>query len=140
RSIQLPLAAYGVSLILRGPIIEKDYETVVLWTLGLAALMLFTIVTFHFRQRYALELGEWIVHDLRNRIFTHLQRLSMDFYDKTKLGAIISRMVSDAEAIRLGVQDVVFVGVVQFGQMLVAAAIMLYQDWRLFLVLVVMAP
>lgn len=140
RSIQLPMIAWGVSAILKGPIIDKDLGRAVWWTGGLFALMAFTMFTFHFRQLYALQLGEAVVHDLRNRIFEHLQRMSMDFYDKTKLGSIISRMVSDAEQIRLGVQDVVFVGCVQGGQMIVAACIMLYSDWMLFLVLAAMAP
>ncbi len=140
RSIQLPLIAYGVSIILYGPILGNDFPKTLTWTAGLFALMAFTMLIFHFRQRYALELGENVVHDLRNQIFEHLQKLSMDYYDKTKLGSIISRMVSDAETIRLGVQDVVFVGCVQGGQMIVAAIIMAWLDWVLFLVLAVMAP
>ncbi len=140
RSIQLPLIAFAVSKILYGPIFAKDLGAVWLWTGGLLALMVVTSITFHFRQRYALELGEGVIHDLRNRIFEHLQQMSMDFYDKTKLGSIISRMVSDAEAIRNAIQDTVFVGCVQMGQMLVAAAIMLYLDWVLFGVLALMAP
>ncbi|MEZ6190255.1 MAG: ABC transporter transmembrane domain-containing protein [Phycisphaerales bacterium] len=64
----------------------------------------------------------------------------MRFFNRTKLGRIISRMTSDAEAIRAGVQDVLFVSIVQFGQMFFAAVIMLYYDWVLFLVVLVMAP
>ena len=38
--------------------------------------------------------------DLRRRLFDHLQRLSMSYYDKTKLGRIISRCTSDISAMR----------------------------------------
>src|SRR5690606_15233585 len=58
----------------------------------------------------------------------------------TKLGRIISRMTSDIESVRLGVQDVFFVSTVQVGQMFVAAALMLYMDWALFGVILGMAP
>ena len=35
--------------------------------------------------------GESVQFDLRRRLFAHLQELSMSYYDKTKLGRIISR-------------------------------------------------
>jgi len=44
--------------------------------------------------------GESVQFDLRQRLFGHLQRLSMNYFDKTKLGRIISRMTSDINALR----------------------------------------
>ena len=66
--------------------------------------------------------------------------MSMRFYDTTKLGRIISRVTSDAESVRNGVQRVLFVTLIQFGAMLIAGAIMLYYDPPLFLVVLAMAP
>ena len=112
-----------------------------LWGAGAYfALAAFTQVSFHFRQRLALELGEAVVHDLRKQIFQHLQDMPMSFFNRTKLGRIISRMTSDAEAMRVGVQDVLFVGLVGLGQMTIAAACMLYYDWVLFSLVAAMAP
>ncbi|MEM9881537.1 MAG: ABC transporter ATP-binding protein, partial [Planctomycetota bacterium] len=72
--------------------------------------------------------------------FAHLQRLSMGFYDRTKLGRIISRVTSDAEAVRQGVQDVLFVSLVQGGGMVVAAGVMLWYDPPLFLFVLAVTP
>jgi ATP-binding cassette subfamily B protein len=44
--------------------------------------------------------GERVQFDLRRALFAQLQRLSMSFYDKTKLGRIISRCTSDINALR----------------------------------------
>ena len=44
--------------------------------------------------------GERVQFDLRRALFTQLQRLSMSFYDKTKLGRIISRCTSDISSMR----------------------------------------
>lgn len=140
RSVQLPLVAWGIGAIIAGPINEKRYDDVILYTAALATLMVVTAVTFRFRMLLSMELGEAVVRDLRNRIFNHLQRMPMRFYDKTKLGRIISRMTSDAEAVRVGVQDVLFVSLVQGGQMLVAAVVMAIYDWVLFLIVLAMAP
>lgn len=140
RAIQLPLLPLVVSHAISGPIKEEDFEGIATWTAVFGALALVTAATFRYRQMFALQLGESVVHDLRTEIFAKLQRLPMRFYDKTKLGRIISRMTSDAEAVRTGVQDVLFVTIVQAGQALVAAAIMAYADWVLFCVLLLMAP
>jgi ATP-binding cassette subfamily B protein len=140
RAVQLPMLAWAIGAVINGPVARHD-ERGLWWAafgfLGLAALTQFS---FHHRQRLALELGEAVVHDLRNEIFRHLQRMPMSFYNRTRLGRMISRMTSDAEAVRVGVQDVLFVSLVQGGQMLVAAAMMLYYDPVLFAVMLVMAP
>ena len=140
RSMQLPALGLLIAAVIKGPIANGDHAGTLRYAIGFVLLALFTSVTFHFRMRFGLEMGETVVYELRNRIFEHLQRMPMRFYNRTKLGRIISRMTSDAEAIRTGVQDVLFVSIVQCGQMFWAAAIMLYYDWVLFLVVLAMAP
>jgi ATP-binding cassette subfamily B protein len=145
RAIQLPMVAWTTAAVIAGPITRYEkyawpVESILLGSLGLAVLALSTQVVFHFRQRFALEMGEAVIHDLRRAIFAHLQQMPMSFYNKTKIGRIISRVTSDCEALRVGVQDVLFVSLVGIFQMLVAGGLMLYQDWALFSVVVVMAP
>jgi ATP-binding cassette subfamily B protein len=94
----------------------------------------------HFRQRWAFELGEAVVADLRDRLYEHLQRMPMSWFHRTKVGRIISRMTSDIEDVRMGVQEVLFVSLVQLGQMGVAAAAMLWYDCVLFLIVLGLAP
>jgi len=55
-------------------------------------------------------LASRVMHDLRIRVFTHLQRLSLDFYTEEKAGVLMSRMTSDIENLQQLVQD----GVSQF--------------------------
>src|SRR5207244_9462522 len=107
---------------------------------GVLVLTGFTNLVLHFRQRLSLELGEAVLHDLRREIFAHLQAMPMSFYNTTKIGRIISRVTSDCEAMRIGVQDVLFVTLVGLGQMAVSAAFMLYYDLAMFGVVVAMTP
>ena len=44
--------------------------------------------------------GESVQFNLRQQLFAQLQRLSMSYYDKTKLGRIISRCTSDMDSLR----------------------------------------
>ncbi|MEL7086996.1 MAG: ABC transporter ATP-binding protein, partial [Planctomycetota bacterium] len=140
RAIQLPAVAWLAAEIINGPVFERDFRGVVWGAVGLAVLALVTEVTFHFRIRLSLELGEAVVQDLRRDIFAHLQSMSMRFYDRTKLGRIISRVTSDAEAMRMGIQDVLFVSLVQGGGMVVAAGVMLRYDPPLFFFVLAMTP
>jgi len=56
---------------------------------------------FSFIQSYLLTyIGEHIVFDLRNRLYAHLQRLSLDFYAARRVGEIVSRLSSDVTQVR----------------------------------------
>src|SRR5262245_53516379 len=140
RSIQLPLMAWSIGRIIDGPITGGSTSGLAWGVLGYLALALFTNFTLHYRQRLALELGEAVVQDLRNAIFTHLQRMRLGFFNRTKLGRIISRTTSDVEAVRAGIQDVFVVSIVGSGQILGSAAFMAYYDFPLFLIVIGLAP
>ncbi|MFO1021947.1 MAG: ABC transporter ATP-binding protein [Planctomycetales bacterium] len=140
RSVQLPCLTWLTTSIIRGPIAEGNVPGLIWGVVAFTAWALLTQVVFHFRQRYALEFGEVVVFDLRNALFVKLQELKMAFYQRTRLGNIISRMTSDIENVRIGVQEVLFVSLVQIGQMVVAALFMLWYDPILFLLVLAMAP
>jgi len=140
RSFQLPALTWVVASVINGPVRERNMQGVLNGAIVFTLLALSTQVVMHFRQRWALELGEYVVGDLRNALFAKLQRMPMSWYHGTKVGRVISRMTSDMEDLRSGVQEVLFVTLVQAGQMLVAGAAMLYYDWTLFLIVLGLAP
>jgi ATP-binding cassette subfamily B protein len=140
RAAQLPFGAWVIGRIIQGPIAHGNLHGTMVGTAWFAALAIWTAANFHFRARLALMLGESVIHDLRADVFRHLQSMTMGFYHRTKLGRIISRMTSDVEAVRVGVQDVLFVSLVQIGQMLIAGLLMLYTDAVLFLAVLAVAP
>lgn len=132
RSVQLPLLAWLLAAIIQVPIAQHNMKMLYIASGAYLLLALITNLTMHFRVRWGMELGEAVVHDLRNELFAHLHRMPMSFFNKTKLGRIISRMTSDAEAVRAGAQEVLFVTIVSLGQMVVASILMAWTDWVLF--------
>lgn len=140
RSIQLPALAWILSAAIAGPIAEGDLKALVGMTIAYCLLALITEGMFHFRMRFAQELGETVVHRLRVELFSNVQRQPMAFFHRTKLGRVLGRVTSDVEALRTAIQDVFFVSIVQFGQMIVAAALMLWLDPVMFLVVLGLAP
>jgi ATP-binding cassette, subfamily B, bacterial len=45
-------------------------------------------------------LGQWVMHDLRRTLYSHIQRLSLGFHDQKQTGDLISRLTSDIDAIQ----------------------------------------
>jgi ABC-type multidrug transport system fused ATPase/permease subunit len=87
--------------------------------------------------------GERVLADLRNKLFAHLERLSLGFYERNRAGVIISRITNDVEALDQLVTDGV-TSLIQNTLLLAGTAVVLFLlDWRLalatMLVLVPMA-
>lgn len=140
RSIQLPLLTWATARLISGPIAARDARGTLLGVLGFLAFAGLTEFCFVYRMRYALRIGEAVVQDLRLEIYAHLLRMPMSYFKRTQVGRLIGRITSDVDVVRVGVQDVAFVTIVQIGNMVVSSALMVYYDWQLFLVVLVMAP
>jgi ATP-binding cassette subfamily B protein len=140
RGLQLPALAYLIASTINGPISGKNLDKIYWYAGAYFALALFMVTTLHFRQRFALEIGEAVVHDMRTALFRKLMTMPMSFYNHTKFGRIISRMTSDIDSVRAGVQDVIFILVVNVFQMAGSAALMAWYDWKLFLLMLMLAP
>ena len=140
RGLQLPLLAWMIGRTINGPIAGRDLSGIAAWTGAYFALVLLMVVTLHFRQRLALELGEAVAHDLRAELFRKLADQPMAYFNQTKFGRLISRLTSDIDSIRLGVQDVVFASAIQAVQMAVAALLMTWYNGKLFSLMLLLVP
>jgi ABC-type multidrug transport system fused ATPase/permease subunit len=84
--------------------------------------------------------GERVLADLRDRLFRHLQRLSLGFYERNRTGVIVSRITNDVEALDQLVTDGV-TSLVQNTLLLGGTAIVLFWlDWRLALATLIVLP
>jgi len=140
RAIQTPLVTWAIAAVISGPIARQDLRGTLFGVVGFVALAAVTEFCFIYRSRLALRLGEAVVHDLRNQVYLHLLSLPMSFFKRTQIGRLLGRVTSDIDNVRVGVQDVAFVTTVQAGNLFVSALWMLYYDWKLFLVVLLMAP
>jgi ATP-binding cassette, subfamily B, bacterial len=84
--------------------------------------------------------GERFLRDLRNRVFRHLQSLSMAFFDREKAGVLVSRMTADIESL----SELVQVGLILFLSngllLLVTLVVLLLMSWKLALIALVALP
>jgi len=84
--------------------------------------------------------GEKFLYDLRVRIYDHLQRLSLSFFERTSTGELMSRVSNDVNALEQFVtHGTVLTGMAAL-RLVGAACVLLYLDWRLALVALLPAP
>ena len=84
--------------------------------------------------------GERVLADLRNKLFRHLQRLSLGYYERNRAGVVISRLTNDVEALDQLVTDGV-TSLFQNTLLLVGTAVILFVlDWRLALAALAVFP
>ena len=84
--------------------------------------------------------GERVLADLRNKLFRHLQRLSLGFYERNRAGAIISRITNDVEALDQLVTDGVATLLQSTLFLFGTAVILFFLDWRLALATLAVMP
>ncbi len=140
RAAALPGLAWAVGAVIRGPLAAGDLPGTFLWCAGFLAAVVVADVALYWRIRLAHQIGESVLRDLRDRLMRHLLTQPLSFFHARRHGSLISRMISDIEAMRNGVQNNFFITVVSAGQMACAAALMLMADPRLFLVLLAIVP
>ncbi|MEY4271362.1 MAG: hypothetical protein RL250_228 [Verrucomicrobiota bacterium] len=140
RAMALPLLAWMIGHIIRGPVTAGDGVETARWLVTFLVAVVLADIALYWRIRLAHQIGEVVLRDLRDRLMKHLLTQPLAFFHARRHGSLISRMISDIEAMRNGIQNNFFITLVSFGQMTCAAALMLWVNPRLFLVLLAIVP
>jgi ATP-binding cassette, subfamily B, bacterial len=85
-------------------------------------------------------IGERFLLDLRTRFFAHLQGLSLDFFDRRRLGDLISRLTGDIASIEAFVLSGVTDALSYLLRIVFFTAALFYLQWDLALISLVVAP
>ncbi|MCC5787382.1 MAG: ABC transporter ATP-binding protein [Phycisphaerales bacterium] len=94
----------------------------------------------YLRDRWAAGASEGIVRRVRDRLYDHLQRLPMRYYDTAESGDLVQRCTSDVETLRLFLSShVIEIGRCAF-MLLLPIPLMVMIDWRMALVSLVLVP
>ena len=86
------------------------------------------------------QVGERALRSIRSRLFAHLQRLSLDFYERERTGRIVARMTNDIEAMSNLVSGGLVNLVTSVVTLIGIAAVLVWLDWRLAVATLLVAP
>ncbi len=121
---------------------SNEKLTELAWLMGVAGFVFVVLrpPVEYYRQYLAQWTGNKILYDIRERLFDHIQRLSMQFYARTKTGEIISRVVHDVEQTKNFVMTGLMNVWLDMVTILIAIGIMLYLDVWLTIVAIALFP
>ena len=113
-----------------------------LTALPLALLVVFFVKgVFYFFYSYLLEwVGQSVIKDLRNAIYSHLHELSMNFFYKNSTGELVSRIMNDVAMLQGTVSHALIYVLRDMFSVLGLLAVIFYMDWRLALVSLIFIP
>lgn len=129
-----------VLLVEEGSTIDQRLHLLLILVLLLAASNAVSTLFRIAHARISASIGARMVFDLRAEAYTNLQRLSLSFYDKQQVGALMSRVTSDTEMIHHFVVDGIQYIFINLLTLLLIAALMFWANYRLAVLALVTAP
>jgi ATP-binding cassette subfamily B multidrug efflux pump len=109
------------------------YEPMVWVMIILLGLMIVQAIAQYIHTYLSGWLGQQVIRDMRARLYSHIISLRLKFFDKTPIGRLVTRTISDVETL----SDVFSEGIAAMAgdllQIVFILAFMFYQDWRLAL-------
>jgi ATP-binding cassette subfamily B multidrug efflux pump len=130
----IPMLPFFTQIILDDYILKNDSDGLARITTFLLCLLLVQFVFQVYRGYLTSWLGQQVIRDLRIRVYKHLVAARLKYYDRTPVGTMVTRAISDLET--LG--DVFSEGLISIAgdvlQLIVIICFMFYTDWKLTLI------
>jgi ATP-binding cassette, subfamily B, bacterial len=117
-----------------------DYTRLNWLALGMISIPILNGAIGILQRRLNAEIGEGAIYDLRRALFTHLQRMSLRFYTKTRTGEVMSRLNSDVVGAQQAVSSTIPEIVSNLVSFVATFAIMMALEWRLTLLALALLP
>lgn len=139
-SVSSTLTPYLLKVTVDDYITPKDYTGMQLFV-GLMLVTLLLEVLFQFLfVFYANWLGQKVIKDLRVKLFDKIIHFKMAYFDKTAVGRLVTRAVSDIETIASIFSQGLFMIIADLLKMILVIVVMLYVNWRLSLIVFSVLP
>lgn len=133
---------YVIDEIIEGDLSTSAKYSQLFWLMGIS----FTVFLIlrppieYIRQYLAQLVASKVLYDLRDKLFEHIQRLSLRYYSNTKTGEIISRVIHDVEQTKVFVVTGLMNVWLDLITILIAISIMLTMDVVLTIVSIILFP
>ncbi|MHC4606920.1 MAG: ABC transporter ATP-binding protein, partial [Planctomycetota bacterium] len=134
------LPPFCVGLILDRALPDQDMGLLGLLAGAMVALAIGSGLVSVLEQSLTAKAGQSIMHDLRNELYRHLQRMSLHFYTSTRSGEIVSRINNDVNAVQSAATSALVTIVSNLATLAATSIALFSMNWRLALVAVAIVP
>ncbi|MBX2961476.1 MAG: ABC transporter ATP-binding protein [Cyclobacteriaceae bacterium] len=117
-----------------------DYNGMVVMMLILVGLLVVQSGAQYIHTYLSGWMGQQVIRDIRTTLFKHLVSLRLRFFDKTPIGRLVTRTISDVETLADVFSEGLAAMVSDLLQLIFILAFMFYQDWRLALLSLATLP
>lgn len=139
-AVLAPLRPWLIQYTLDRYILWNDSNGLLQMSLLMLGLLLVQTLVQYFHTFFTNILGQSVIKDLRIKVFNHISSLRLKYFDRTPIGQLITRTVSDLETIADIFSEGLIVIVGDILQVVAIILVMLYTDWELTLVVLIPMP
>jgi ABC-type multidrug transport system fused ATPase/permease subunit len=118
----------------------QDKYGLLLYVTLMGFVLLLEVFSQFFFVFWANWLGQDIVKDIRNKMFKHILSFKMKYFDNVPVGQLVTRSVSDIEAIARIFSQGLFMIISDLMKMIVVLIFMFYMNWKLTWIVLVAMP
>jgi ATP-binding cassette subfamily B protein len=108
--------------------------------LAVVAIAVLDAICSYAEKYLTTSVGQWITHDLRRSLYSHIQRLSLAYHDQKRTGDLISTVTSDIDAIQSFITSGLLGTFINLITLVGMVGVMLYLNWRFTLIALSVAP
>ena len=119
---------------------KKDAEQLLFYVLLMLGALIFEVLSQFLFIYFANWLGQNIIKDMRKQLFSHLLDFKMNYFNRSSVGRLVTRVVSDIETIASVFGQGLFMIISDLLKMTVVAMVMLLMNWRLALIVFAVLP
>lgn len=139
-SIFAALRPYLLKQTVDGYIQTNDGKGLLFFIVLMGIVLLLEVISQFYFVYWANWLGQDIVKDIRTKLFKHLLSFRMKYFDNAPVGQLVTRSVSDIEAIARIFSQGLFMIVSDLMKMVVVLIFMFYMNWKLTWIVIVAMP
>lgn len=135
-----PLRPMLIQWTLDNDVAEGDYEGMLWMMVLLVGLLVVQSLAQYVHTYMSGWMGQQVIRDIRTKLYQHLINLRLRFFDKTPIGRLVTRTISDVETLADVFSEGLAAMVSDLLQLIFILAFMFYQDWRLALLSLATLP
>ena len=125
-----------------GPLLENGsrMHVAALAALAFVAISMLGAIASYIDNYYTESVGQWVAHDLRMRMYQHLQRLSLGYYSNHQTGSILSTLTTDIQTIQGFASSSTLSILVDLLTIVCMLGLMFWMNWDFTLIAVAVTP
>lgn len=139
-AVLAPARPYLIQHAIDNDVANGDHQGLLNMILLLIGLLFFQAIIQYLHTYLSGWLGQYIIRDLRVKLYKHLVKLRLKFFDNTPIGRLVTRTISDIETLSDVFSQGLAAMIGDLLQLVFILIVMFYTDWRLALISLSMLP